>query len=84
MIFTKIKDGQEYAIVMGDDQSTDIFLIIKDKLNIKLTQHDARALSVYLGCASINSSLREDGHKTTKLYHEQESQPNQSDSAKQE
>jgi len=75
MIFTNTEDGTEYAVVMGDNSSPDIFLVLKDKLSIKLTKDEAKALSVYLGCASIESSLRSKGHPPRKLYHEQESQP---------
>lgn len=75
MIFTNTEDGTEYAVVMGDSSSPDIFLVLKDKLRIKLTKDEAYALSVYLGCASIESSLRSKEHPPRKLYHEQESQP---------
>lgn len=75
MIFTNTEDGTEYAVVMGDNSSPDIFLVLKDKLRIKLTKDEAYALSVYLGCASIEFSLRSKGLPPRKLYHEQESQP---------
>lgn len=84
MIFTKTEDGEEYAVVMGDDSSSDIFLVIKDKLKLKLTDDEAYAISVYLGRASVESSCRMKGLTPSKLYHEQESQPNSSDSTKQE
>lgn len=78
MIFTKTEHGTEYAVVMGDNPSHNIFLVIKGNLGTtlaKLTKDEAYALSVYLGCASIESSLRSKGHPPRKLYHEQESQP---------
>lgn len=70
MIFTNTEDGEEYAVAMGDDSSSDIFLVIKDKLKVKLTKDEAYELSHYLNCATIESSLRSKGLPPRKLYHE--------------
>lgn len=80
MIFTNTEDGEEYAVAMGDDSSSEIFLTFFNQQDkklkmIKLTKDEAYALSVYIGFASIESSLRSKGLPPRKLYHEQESQP---------
>lgn len=74
MIFTKLEDGNEYAVVLGDDPK-DIIVRFKDRADIKLTGFEAHALAVYLGCASDQSHLSSKGI-TIQLYHEQGSHPN--------